>query len=92
MKDWKNFKKQLLANPAVKDKYDKLEPEYQLARSLLKARIAKKLTQAELAKKAGVSQVIIARLESGTSNPTIETVTKVASVLDKEIKLIGSRR
>lgn len=91
MKNWDKFKKELLKNPAVKQDYLKLEPEYRLARELLKARLQNNLTQTELAKKAGVSQVIIARLESGTANPTVETINKVAGVLRKELKLVGSR-
>lgn len=90
MKNWNEFKKELLKDPAIKQDYKKLEPEYKLARDILRARLNKKLTQTELAKKAGVSQVIIARLESGTSNPTVETINKVAGVLGKELKLVGS--
>lgn len=90
MKNWNKFKQELLKNPAVKQDYKKLEPEYRLARDILRARLNRKLTQTELAKKAGVSQVIIARLESGNSNPTIETVNRVAGALGKELKLVGS--
>jgi DNA-binding XRE family transcriptional regulator len=46
--------------------------------------------QAELAQKAGVSRVVVARLETGTTNPTIETVNRVAGALGKELKLVGS--
>lgn len=91
MAKWKDIKRELLKNPAVRQAYDELEPEYQLASSIIQARIDHKMTQAELAEKAGVSQVIIARLESGTSNPTVGTVTRVARVLGKELKLVGSR-
>jgi DNA-binding XRE family transcriptional regulator len=90
MAKWKDIKKELLKNPAVKAEYDRLAPEYELAGSLIQARIDKKLTQAELAERAGVSQVMIARLESGTSNPTVATVSKVASVLGKALKLVGA--
>lgn len=89
MKEWKSLKRELLNDPEVKQAYDELEPEYKLAHALLKARIAKKMTQAEVAEQAGVSQVIIARLESGTSNPTVDTVSRVAGVLGKELKLVG---
>ena len=89
MKNWKALKQELLKKPEVSQAYDELEPEYKLAHSLLKARVAKKMTQAELAQKAGVSQVIIARLESGTSNPTVDTVSRVANVLGKKLKLVG---
>jgi predicted transcriptional regulator len=91
MAKWKDIKKELLKNPEAKRAYDELEPEYQMASSLIQARIDSKMTQAELAEKAGVSQVMIARLESGTSNPTVHTVSRVARVLDKELKLVGRR-
>lgn len=90
MAKWKDIRKELLKNPEVKRAYDELESEYQVASSLIQARLDSKMTQVELAKKAGVSQVMIARLESGTSNPTIHTVNRVARVLGKELKLVGS--
>lgn len=90
MAHWKDIKREMLKNPEVKRAYDELEPEYRLAYSLIQARIDQKMTQVELAKKSGVSQVMIARLESGTSNPTVGTVERVARVLGKELKLVGS--
>lgn len=87
---YSEIKKEALKNPEVKVAYDALEPEYKLAASMIKARLAKKLTQEQLAKKAGVSQTIVARLESGINNPTIATVSRVARVLGKELKLVGA--
>lgn len=58
-----------------------------MAEAMIKARLAKKMTQVELAEKAGVTQNTIARLESGTNNPTIATVSRVAAALGKELKL-----
>jgi transcriptional regulator with XRE-family HTH domain/predicted RNase H-like HicB family nuclease len=43
------------------------------------------LTQAELAKLAGVSQPAIAQLESPDSNPTIETLNRVAGAMGARI-------
>lgn len=85
-----DYKKKALKDPAFKAAYDAHEPEYQLAKSMIEARLAKKLTQEELAKMAGVTQTTIARIESGTNNPTITTVTRVAHALGKELKLVGS--
>ena len=90
MTTWKQHKKELLKNPKFKSSYDELEPEYRLAKELIRARLGKKMTQAELAEKAGVSRVVVARLESGTTNPTFETVSRVAGALGKELKLVGS--
>jgi len=43
------------------------------------------LTQAELAKLAGVSQPAIAQLESPDSNPTIDTLSRVARAMGAQI-------
>jgi DNA-binding XRE family transcriptional regulator len=85
------FMEEELKNPEFKAAYDALEPEFALASSMIKARLAKKMTQAELAKEAGVQQTTIARLESGASNPTFSTIHRVAAVLGKELRLVGSR-
>ncbi len=42
------------------------------------------LTQAELAKKAGVSQPLIARIESGDVDPRLSTIRKILEVFRKE--------
>src|SRR5437899_10660077 len=44
-----------------------------------------RLTQAELAKLAGVSQPAIAQLESPDSNPTIDTLNRVAGAMGAQI-------
>lgn len=46
-------------------------------------RLNKKLSQAELAKKATVPQSVIAEIETGKSkNPTVETAIRIANALD----------
>ncbi len=45
------------------------------------------LTQAELAKKAGVSQQMIAKLEKPGSNPTLGTMQKVAGALEARVEV-----
>lgn len=91
MTTWKEHKQQLMNNPKFKEAYDALEPEYQLARELIDARLSKKMTQEQVAQKAGVSRTVIARLESGTTNPTLDTINRVATVLGKKVKLVGAR-
>lgn len=92
MKNWNVLKKKLLQEKDVRIEYEKLEVEYTLARELVKARLAKKLTQEELADKIGVKQEYIARLESGSANPTLSTINRVSKVLGKRIKLVGLPR
>ncbi len=45
------------------------------------------LTQAQLAKRAGVSQQQIAKLESPDGNPTLETLERVASALGRHLEV-----
>jgi transcriptional regulator with XRE-family HTH domain len=76
-------KAKLLEDPEVKQAYDALEPAYQIAR----LRIARGLTQAQLAKLVGTKQSSIARLESGASQPSIAFLQKVAAALDARLEV-----
>jgi DNA-binding XRE family transcriptional regulator len=83
-----DFKTTTLKDADVKAEYDALEDEFNLISELIKARTAKNLTQADLAEKTGLKQAAIARLESGGSNPSYKTLTKVAKALDKKVALV----
>ena len=85
--DWKEHKKQLMKNPEFRKDYRALEPEYRLAATLIKLRLAKGLTQEELARLLNTKQASIARLESGNSLPSLTMVKKVAEVLDADIEI-----
>jgi len=49
-------------------------------------RIAAGLTQKELARLAGVSQSLIARIEKGTVNPRVSTIKKIMDVINKVLR------
>lgn len=83
-----DFKKKSLRDPKVKAAYDALEDEFKVIAEMIDARQKKKLTQAGLAKKAGMQQAAIARLESGKSNPRYKTLNKIAKALDKKIAFV----
>ncbi len=85
--DWKEHKKRLLKAPEFKQEYEALEPEYKLASALIRLRLAKGLTQEQLAKLLNTKQESIARLESGGSLPSLSTVKKVADALDAEVEI-----
>jgi DNA-binding XRE family transcriptional regulator len=85
---YEEFLAESLLDPEFKKEYDALEDEFALIDSLISARLAKKMTQAELAEKVGMKQAAIARLEGGESNPTYSTLSKIAKVLDKKVALI----
>ncbi len=85
--NWKEHKKKLLKDPEFRKEYEALEPEYKLASALIRLRLAKGLTQEQLAKLLNTKQESIARLESGGSLPSLSTVKKVATALDAELEI-----
>lgn len=81
MRDWKEVKNELLFDKSVKKEYERLTPHYAMISEIISARTKKKITQKELAEKIGTKQSAIARLESGTSNPSFGFLEKIAEVL-----------
>jgi DNA-binding XRE family transcriptional regulator len=84
---WENLKKELLADPDAYREYKALEPEYEVIRQIIKARIEQDLTQAELARLIGTKQSNISRLESGDYNPSLQFLKGVAKGLGKELHI-----
>ena len=84
---WKEFSRDLMADPEFVKEWRKIEPEYQVARQIIGARLKKKLSQEELAKKAKTGQAVISRLEGGNAKPSLSLLQRVASALETEIKL-----
>ncbi|HOJ01881.1 MAG TPA: helix-turn-helix transcriptional regulator [Anaerolineaceae bacterium] len=78
--DWETEK---LQNVAFEAAAKELEPGYQIAR----LRILRGLTQAQLAEKVGTKQPSIARLENGSSLPSISFLTKLADALDARLEI-----
>jgi predicted transcriptional regulator len=87
MKEWKDIKKELLANPDAKKEYDRLAPRYALVSQLISVRNKAKITQKELAHKIGTKQSAIARLESGNTNPSVEFLERIAKVLGYKLTI-----
>lgn len=60
---WSMVRKKLQANPAFQQAYEDQKPEFERARSIIKARLRNNMSQGELAEKIGTKQPSIARLE-----------------------------
>ena len=88
MENFAQFKKRVLKeDPELRKAYEALQPEFEIAKAIIKQRIGKKLTQAQLAKKLKTKQSAISRLESGDYNPTIGFLKKVAEALNLTLKV-----
>lgn len=84
---FEQYEKQLMKDKEFRQAAAKLEPEFQLARSLIAARIKKKLTQAQLAKRAKTNQASISRIEGASARPSFTFLTKVANALDAKLTI-----
>lgn len=83
---FEDMKSEFLSEAKNKSAYEALAPEYAVASAMIKARAEAGLTQAELAKKAGMTQAQVSRLESGQW-PTPATIEKLARALGKRAEL-----
>jgi transcriptional regulator with XRE-family HTH domain len=83
----KDYLEKQLKDPEFRKEYEALEPEYQLARSIIELRLKRGITQKELAEKIGTKQSGISRLESVNthSNPSLSLLEKVAEALDAKL-------
>jgi DNA-binding XRE family transcriptional regulator len=81
--------KMRIADPAFRHEYDKLEDEFTTLAALLAARKEAGLTQAEVAAKMGVSQPVLARIESSLGSrkhsPSLATLRKYANACGKKL-------
>lgn len=59
---------------------------------VIKARQEKGISQKKLEELSGVKQPIIARMESGSSSPQIETVLKILAPLGKTLAVVPLKK
>ncbi len=76
-----------LKNPEFSFYFQREQAISEIARLVRDARLKAGLTQAQLAKKAQSSQVVIARLESGTDQriPSLDLLERIASALKAKL-------
>ena len=81
-----DLKKQWMENPDFIKEYEALSPEFELAHTLIRARIAANLTQEDVAERMGTSQSVIARLEGGHS-PSLQSLRRYAEAVGHKVEI-----
>jgi predicted transcriptional regulator len=87
MKNFKELRKELLANSDTMNAYKERKEEFDIAKALIKARIDSNMTQAEVADKMHTSQAQIARMESGHHTPSFLSIKRYARAVNQKIYL-----
>ena len=77
----------LVGDPEYAKAFTNMEEEFTLARELIKARIRSGLTQKQLAEKMGTTQSSVARLESGSSLPSLRSLKKYAYATGSKMRI-----
>jgi len=80
--------KENLKSESFKNAYNEELIRLNLVGEIKKLRVEKKLTQKDLAQRAKMPQSVIARIESGEHSFTLGTLSRIAKVFHKEVKLI----
>ena len=84
--------KELLKKPDVRKSHDNFEKDFYFRLSLVQARKQSNLSQIDLAKKTGLSQQAISRIETGYSNATIGSIFKYLEALNAELRVVKAKQ
>ena len=85
--DFQEYLGQRLKNSPFKKHYEGYGKQLEIAYQILQLRKKKRFSQLELAKRLGTSQSDVARMESGQQNFTTDTLQKIASALQRKLKI-----
>lgn len=88
MKTLNEYLNEQLQNPEFKKEWDDIQPEMDVIRAMVEARISQNITQKELAERTGINQADISKLENGTRNPSLKLLKRLAAGMDMELKLV----
>lgn len=82
-----DYLQEQLKDPEFKKEWDDIQPEMDVIRAMIDARIEQNLTQKDLAARTGIDQADISKIENGTRNPSLKLLKKLASGLGMRLKI-----
>lgn len=87
MRKFNDFLNEQLQNEEFRKEYENMQPEFDVIRAIIDARVSQNLTQKELAERTGINQADISKLENGTRNPSIKLLKRLAEGMDMVLKI-----
>jgi len=87
MSEWKEFLNEQLENPEVRAEWDALDPEFAIIQAMIDARKNSGITQKQLSEKTGIAQGDISKIESGSANPSLKTLKRLAAAMNMTLKV-----
>ena len=87
MSEFNDFLDEQLQDPEFRKEWEDVQPEMDVIRAMVKARISQNLTQKELAERTGINQADISKLENGTRNPSLKLLKRLADGMGMTLKI-----
>jgi len=87
MSEFQDFLNEQLQNDDFRKEWEDIQPEMDVIRAMVNARISQNLTQKELAERTGIDQADISKLENGTRNPSLKLLKRLADGMGMTLKL-----
>ena len=87
MSEFQEFLSEQLQDNEFRKEWEDIQPEMDVIRAMVDARISQNLTQKELAERTGINQADISKLENGTRNPSLKLLKRLADGMGMTLKL-----
>ncbi|MBD5459119.1 MAG: helix-turn-helix transcriptional regulator [Lachnospiraceae bacterium] len=87
MSEFQDFLNEQLQDDEFRKEWEDIQPEMDVIRAIVDARISQNLTQKELAERTGINQADISKLENGTRNPSLKLLKRLADGMGMTLKL-----
>ncbi|MDR1194028.1 MAG: helix-turn-helix transcriptional regulator [Peptococcaceae bacterium] len=87
MSDLNKYLDEQLKNPSFATEWERQRPEREYIKAIIAARMEQNLTQKELARKTGIRQSNISRIENGNCSPTVATLQQIAYGIGKTLHI-----
>lgn len=87
MSEFQEFLEEQLQGDEFRKEWEDIQPEMDVIRAMVDARISQNLTQKELAERTGINQADISKLENGTRNPSLKLLKRLADGMGMTLKL-----
>ena len=88
MKTLKQYKDQQMKDADFAKEYEAIQPEMDVIKAIVEARLSQNMTQKELAQRTGINQADISKLENGTRNPSaVNLLKRLADGMGMSLKI-----
>ena len=87
MSNFNDFLNEQLQDPEIRTEYEASEPEFAIIQAMRDARKSSGLTQKQLSEKTGIAQADISKLETGSANPSLRTLQRLAAGMGMRVKI-----